>query len=155
MNKRIFLTALVSLFVIGTLTFPVFSAPIDTLSVHAQIEGRASVKTEGGWMYAKDAVMTFWTYEPSGTVEGHDEPGWAITLTVGDTLYVWHVTRIRTWGRSNIVIIKADPHPLPGVDNAEAGPSRILVILRHNPDRPLAIALGRGVFFIGKTLPTA
>ncbi len=106
-------------------------------------------------MYAKDAVMTFWTYEPSGTVEGHDEPGWAITLTVGETLYVWHVTRIRTWGRSTIVTIKAYPHPLPGVDNAEAGPSRILVILRHNPDRPLAIAVGRGVFFIGKTLPTA
>ena len=154
MNKKVFLTTLVSLFIIGTLTLPVFSAPLDTLSVHAQIEGRALVKTEDGWMYASDAVITFWTYTPSGTVEGHDEAGWAITLTVGDTLYVWHVTRIRTCGRSNIVIIKADPHPLPGVDNAEPGPSQIRVILRHNPDRPLAIAVGRGVFFIGKTLPT-
>jgi hypothetical protein len=155
MNKRIFLTALVSLFIIGTLVFPVFSAPLDTLSVHAQIEGRALVKTEDGWTYAKDAVITFWTYTPSGTVPDHSEPGWAITLTVGDTLYVWHVTKIRTCRRSNILIIKADPHPLPGVDNAEPGPSPIRVILRHNPDRPLAIAVGGDVFFIGKTLPTA
>jgi len=154
MNKKIFLTTLASLFIIGTLTIPVFSAPLDTLSPHAQIEGRALVKTEDGWMYAKDAVITFWTYTPSGTVPDHSEPGWAITLEVGDTLYVWHVTRIRASGKSSIVIIKAYPHPLPGVDNAEPGPSRIRVILRHNPDRPLAIAVGRGVFFIGKTLPT-
>ena len=77
-----------------------------------------------------------------------------MTLEVGDTLYVWHVTRIRASGESSIVIIKAYPHPLLGVDNAEPGPSRIRVILRHTPDRPLAIAVGRGVFFIGKTLPT-
>ncbi len=155
MNKKIFLTTLVSLFIIGTLTLPVFSAPLDTLSVHAQIEGRALVKTEDGWTYAKDAVITFWTYTPSETVPDHSEPGWAITLMVGDTLHVWHVTKIRTCGRSNILIIKADPHPLPGVDNAEPGPSPIRVILRHNPDRPLAIAVGGDVLFIGKTLPTA
>jgi len=153
LNKKILLSTLISLFAIGVMAVPVFAAPIDTLAVHAAVEGRAIVRTGMGRpVFFRDAVMTFWTYTPSGTVSGHTEPGWAITLTVGGTLYVWHVTSIRTCGRSRIVIIKADPHPLPGVEIAIPGPSSIRIILNHDADRLFVVATGIKVFFIGNTL---
>lgn len=153
-KKKILCSGLAVLLAISFLAISVFAAPLDTLTVHAAVGGTAMVKTgsTGRWMRTNDAVMTFWTYEPSGTVEGHEEAGWALTLTIGDSLYVWHATKIRTCGRSNIVIIKANPHPLPGVDNAMPGPSSIRVILNHDAERLFVVAHGRKVFFIGNTL---
>ena len=150
--KKELLSSLAVISIFSFLAISVLATPLDTLTTHAAVEGRSMVKTGCRWMRTKDAVMTFWIYEPSGTVEGHDEAGWAITLTVGDTLYVWTVTKIRTCGKSTIIIIKADPHPLPGVDNAMPGPSSITVILNHNAARLLVVAHGRRVFFIGNTL---
>jgi hypothetical protein len=107
------------------------------------------VKTNRQWSWDRDAVMTFIQYTPGeGSPEDH-AAGWAITLTANGETYVWHVTDIKTCGKSSIVIIKADPHPLEG---AMPGPSSIRIVLNHDADKPLVVATGPKVFFIGKTL---
>lgn len=149
------LLAFSALAVIAVLVVPVFAAPIDTLTPHAVVEGLAIVKTEmGGLTFDSDAVLTFWSYTPSGEVAEHEEPGYAVTLQVDDTLYVWHVAETMACGSGSFLALSADPHPLPGVDEAEEGPCSILAVLYHDIEKPLAVVAGRNVFFIGNTLVT-
>jgi hypothetical protein len=146
LNKKILLSIVAALFVVSFLAVPVFAA--GTLTPHASIEGRAMVKTAGKWSRG-DAVMTFIQYTPGEGSPGGHAAGWAITLTVNEETYVWHVTDIKACGKSSIVIIEADPHPLAG---AMPGPSSIRIVLNHDAGKPLVVATGHKVFFIGKTL---
>lgn len=147
MNKKILVPLITALFFVSFLAVPTFAA--GTLTPHASVEGWAMVKTGFRWVRYTDAVMTFIQYTPGeGSPEGH-VAGWAITLTANGNTYVWHVTNIKTLGKSSIVMIKADPHPLEG---AMPGPSSIRVVLNHDANKPFVVAIGQKVFFIGKTL---
>jgi hypothetical protein len=146
MKKKMIISGLTILVALGMLTLSVSAA----VAVHAQMEGLAIVKSGSGRPdICRNAVMTF--YQVTDGYHGFTEPGWAVTLQMGSTLYVWHVTDIKTCGRSSIVIMKAEPHGavLPG---STSGPTNIRIILNHNPDRPFVVATGRGVLFVGRTV---
>lgn len=149
MNRKMMLiTGSFALLAFMMLTGPAFANNNGPLTAHASVEGKAKVRM-GIWTRIYHCtVMTFWQYTPSGTVEGHTEPGWAITLQVGDTVYVWHVTSDRSVG--SLLILSADPHP--GIEGLTQGPSPIKVVVNHNPDRPFVFAFGRNVFFMGAEL---
>jgi hypothetical protein len=124
-----------------------------TVTVHAQMEGLAIVKSGRGRPdICRNAILTF--YQVTDGYHGFTEPGWAVTLQMGSTLYVWHVTDIKTCGRSSIVIMKAEPHGAVLPDST-SGPTDILIILNHDPDRPFVVATGRGVLFVGRTVVPA
>jgi hypothetical protein len=120
------------------------------LTEHARVEGMAIIRTGMGRPnFYSDALMIFWQYSMSVDYPGgsHPESGWAVTLTVDGTTYVWHVTEARFAGRSKILILKAVPHPgLPGLTEA---PSPIKVILNHGGRRTFVVAFGAKVFFFG------
>lgn len=134
-------------------SFAVAAAANGPLTAHASVSGRAYLRTERGQpaVYGP-ATITFWSYAQSTGYPGAEHPvdGWAVTIEVGSMTYVWHVTSYRFAGRSDILILQAAPHP--GVSGLTAGPNDITIIMRHSASRPLVVAFGRSVFFIGKTL---
>lgn len=144
MNKKIIL-ATSFILMLSFMAFPVFAA--GTLAPHASVEGRAMVRDGRSWDCDKEAVVTFIQYTPGeGSPEGH-EAGWAILLSANGKTYVWHVTTLKACGRSNIVLMRADPHPLEG---AVEGPAPIRIVLNHNPDNAFVLLTGRGVHFVGR-----
>lgn len=149
MNRKMMLmTGSLALLAFMMLAGPVFANNNGPLTAHASIEGKAMVRMGMRSHFYRGAIMTFWQYTPSGTVEGHTDPGWAITLQIGDTVYVWHVTADHSVG--SLLILSAAPHP--ELEGLTPGPSPIKVMINHNPNRPFVIAFGRNVFFIGAEL---
>jgi hypothetical protein len=120
------------------------------LTEHARVEGMAIIRTGMGRPnFYSDALIIFWQYSMSGGYPGgsHPESGWAVTITVDETTYVWHVTEARFAGRSKILILTAVPHP--GVPDLTEAPSPIKVILYHSSSRTFVVAVGSKVFFYG------
>lgn len=145
-KKKILISSLTLLFALSMVTLTVSAS----LESHAAVEGLGIVKVgRGRPTFDRNAVITF--IKVTDGYHGFTEPGWAVTLEVGEITYVWHVTSLRTCGKSSVVIIKAEPHGavLPGLTQA---PSNLRIILNHDLDRPFVVATGKGITFIGKTL---
>jgi hypothetical protein len=120
------------------------------------MEGLAIVKSGRGRPdIDRNALLTF--VQISDGYHEFPEPQWAVVLEIDDTQYIWHVTKIRPCGKSTIVMMKANPHPvneniLAPLPNAVSGPTNIRIILNHNPDNPFVVVTGRGVLFVGRTV---
>jgi len=120
------------------------------LTEHARVEGMAIIRAgRGRPNFYSDALIIFWQYSMSVDYPGgsHPESGWAVTITVDGTTYVWHVTEARFAGRSKILILKAVPHP--GLSGLTEAASPIKVILNHGSRRTFVVAFGAKVFFFG------
>lgn len=143
MKKRILISVLTLFIALSMLTITVSA----DLVPHAAIEGLAVVKTGNGKpVIDREATLTFIKVLD---YHGGGSDGWAVTLETNGKVYAWHIVDTKACGRSTIVMFKADPHP--GFDNTADTPS-IKIVLNHNPDNPFAVATGKGVLFVGRTI---
>jgi hypothetical protein len=134
------------------LTLQVLPVLAQGLIPHASVKGYAYMSRgcRRRPMRSRCAVMTFWSYDASDSLAEHPTEGWAITLKIWGRTFVWHVVKSMPYKDTNIILLKAVPHP--GVGDLIEPRQNLWVALNHDPDNPFVIAKGKGVFFYGKTL---
>jgi hypothetical protein len=134
------------------LTLQVLPVLAQGLTPHAKVKGYAYMRRgcRRRPLRSRCAVMTFWSYDASGSLAEHPTEGWAITLKIRDKTFVWHVVNSMPYKDTNILLLKAVPHP--GVGGLIEPRQTLWVALNHDPANPFVIAKGRGVFFAGKAL---
>jgi hypothetical protein len=115
------------------------------LDLHAAVDGRGYIRISRTERYRGDAELSFYIYDPDGSE--HAQASLVITLQVDDSpTYVWCAPL-----KPGPVLKKFYASPHPDVAGFTEGPSKLKVIVYHRGHGMLVVAVGRGVFFAGKT----